>query len=155
TDKERKAVRAVLEAQPGGPAPIVGKPRPLVKNYKLSELVPVVQKGLKKKRDFDRGKRLFAEARCFVCHRFDGEGGAQGPDLTGAAGRFSIKDLLESIVEPSKTISDQYAAVEIITKRGQRIVGRIVNLNNDDLIINTDMMDPNALKHVNRKQIES
>ena len=36
---------------------------------------------------------------------------ALGPDLSGVAGRFSARDLLESIVVPSKTISDQYEAV--------------------------------------------
>ena len=36
---------------------------------------------------------------------------ALGPDLSGVAGRFSARDLLESIVVPSKAISDQYEAV--------------------------------------------
>ena len=59
---------------------------------------------MKQKRDFDRGRKLFGEAQCFSCHRFDNEGGAQGPDLTSVAGRFSQRDLLESVVEPSKVI---------------------------------------------------
>ena len=64
-----------------------------------------------KGRDFDRGRALFAAAKCFACHRFNDEGGGLGPDLSGVAGRFSARDLLESIVVPSKTISDQYEAV--------------------------------------------
>ena len=71
-------------------------------------------------RDFDRGRQLFGEAKCFACHRFDNEGGAHGPDLTGVAGRFSVRDLLESILEPSKAISDQYAAVVITRSRTAR-----------------------------------
>ena len=78
-----------------------------------------------------------------------------GPDLTGLAGRFSVRDLLESIVEPSKVISDQYAAVEITTTDGKVIVGRIVNLNGDSILVNTNMLDPNALANVNRKKVES
>ena len=38
-----------------------------------------------------RGKRAYAAARCIACHRFGGEGGATGPDLTQAAGRFGFK----------------------------------------------------------------
>ena len=38
------------------------------------------------KRDFDRGRKLFGEAQCFACHRFDNEGGANGPDLTIVSG---------------------------------------------------------------------
>src|SRR5207253_1574182 len=104
--------------------PIVGKIRPFVKEWKVDELAPVVTNGLAK-RDFDRGRRLFGEANCFACHRFDNEGGAQGPDLTVVSGRFSVRDLLESIIEPSKEISDQYAAVTITTTDGKAVTGRI------------------------------
>ena len=114
---------------------------------------PVVEKGLKG-RDFDRGRSLFAAANCFACHRYDNEGGSVGPDLTSVSGRFSPRDLLESIVLPSKTISDQYGAVTIATIDGRVITGRIVNLNGDNLMINTDMLDPNAMTNVNRNQIE-
>lgn len=135
--------------------PIVGKPRPIVRTYKLQELVPAVEKGVQSKRDYERGRRLFAEAKCFVCHRFDGEGGANGPDLTQSAGRFSVKDLLESIVEPSKVVSDQYAAVQITTVDGRSVTGRIVNLHGNSYSVNTDMLNPNALTNVDRRRIET
>ena len=106
------------------------------------------------KRDFDRGRQLFGAANCFACHRFDDEGGANGPDLTGLAGRFSRKDLLESIVDPSKMISDQYAAVVIRTLGGETITGRIVNLHGDTLHVNTDMLNPNGIQNVQRKDID-
>ncbi|MBI1917513.1 MAG: c-type cytochrome [Planctomycetes bacterium] len=155
TAKEKTALKPILEARPAESTPIVGKPRPLVKNWKLDEVVAIVDKGLKTKRDFDRGRRLFGEATCFACHRFDNEGGATGPDLTGVAGRFSVRDLLESTVEPSKVISDQYAAVEITTTDGRVIVGRIVNLSGDAIMVNTNMLDPNAIANVSRKKVES
>src|SRR5262249_31310731 len=155
TDDDKKALKEILDAKPTEKAPITGKPRAVVKNYKVDDLVGVVEKGLKTKRDFDKGRRYFAEARCFVCHRFDNEGGSMGPDLTGISGRFGVKDLLVSIIEPSKEISDQYAAVEVVTNKGRTIVGRIVNLNNDNVMINTDMEDPNAIVQVKRKDVES
>jgi putative heme-binding domain-containing protein len=130
------------------------KPRPFVKEWKLDELAPIVEKGLSK-RNFDRGRRLFGEAQCFACHRFDNEGGAQGPDLTIASGRFSARDLLEKILNPSKAISDQYAAVIITTTDGKTVTGRIANLNGDELMVMTNMLDPNALVNVNAKKVES
>ena len=60
-----------------------------------------------RKRNFNNGRKTYAAARCIVCHRFAGDGGATGPDLTQLAGRFNIKDLSESILLPSKVISDQ------------------------------------------------
>ncbi len=157
SDKEKTDVlRTLLRTPPTGPVvAAIAKPRPLVKTWKLDELAPRVEQGLAKKRDFDRGRRLFAEANCFACHRYDGEGGSQGPDLTGAAGRFSLRDLLESVVEPSKVISDQYGAVTITTMNGEVVTGRIINLHGDGLHVNTNMLDPDAIRTVNRKTIET
>ena len=129
-------------------------PRPFVKAYKMDDLVGKLD-ALKSGRDYDRGRKMFAAAKCFACHRFDGEGGSNAPDLTGAAGRFSARDLLESTIEPSKEISDQYAAVEIRTNDERVVVGRIVNLNTDNVMVNTDMFNPGATVSVDRKKIES
>ena len=154
TEKEKAELQPLLEAKAAAPAPVTGAPRALVKQWKLDELVPVVERGLNR-RDFDRGRRLFGEAQCFACHRFDNEGGAQGPDLTGAAGRFSVRDLLESVVEPSKEISDQYAAMIITTTDGKVVTGRIVNYNGDNMIVMTNMLDPNGLVNVNQRRVEA
>ncbi|HEY7315715.1 MAG TPA: c-type cytochrome [Gemmataceae bacterium] len=154
TEKEKAELRPILEAKPTAPTPVVGKPRPFVRKWKLDELTPIVEKGMTK-RDFDRGRRLFGEANCFSCHRFDNEGGAQGPDLTIVSGRFSVRDLLESIVEPNKVISDQYSAVVITTSDGKEVVGRIVNFAGDNMMVMTNMLDPNGLSNVSRKKVES
>ncbi len=152
--EEKLALKPVLEAKPAGTAsPIAAKPRPFVKKWTMEELAPLVENGLKA-RDFERGREMFAAANCFACHRFDNQGGAIGPDLTILSGRFSPRDVLESIVLPSKTVSDQYAAVTIITIDGRVINGRIVNLAGDSVRVNTNMLDPNAQVGVDRKQID-
>ena len=155
TDQEKLALKPILEAGPGAGPALVAKPRPFVKKWTVDELVPVVEKALTSKRNFDRGRSLFGAANCFACHRFASEGGAQGPDLTGVSGRFSVRDLLESIVEPSKEISDQYAAVMIATTDGKLITGRIVNLDGNRLHVMTDMLDPNKQAVVDHSRVES
>jgi putative heme-binding domain-containing protein len=154
TADDRTALQAIIEAKPDPKLSPVFPPRTLVKQYKLDEVMAIVEGGLKG-RDFDRGRRLFAEAQCFSCHRFANEGGANGPDLTGSAGRFSVRDLMESIVEPSKVISDQYQAVRVETIDGKQYHGRIVNLNDDGFSLNTNMLDPNGNVRIDRKRIES
>ena len=153
TDKEKTELKTVLAARPEETPATAVKPRPLVKNYKTDDLVAAVEKGLKG-RDFDRGRTLFGQAQCFACHRYDNEGGSFGPDLSGVAGRFSVRDLLESLVEPSKVISDQYAAVNIETSDGRAVSGRIINLNGDSIMVNTNMLDPNAITTVDRRRVE-
>ena len=155
SEEEKAALKPILEAPPAASAAASAAPsRPFVKAWTLDELVPVVESGLKTKRDFDRGRSLFAATQCFACHRYDNEGGAVGPDLSAVAGRFSTRDLLESIVVPSKVISDQYGAVTIATSDGQVVTGRIMNLNGDTIILNTNMLDPSAQVNVDARKIE-
>jgi putative heme-binding domain-containing protein len=105
-------------------------------------------------RHFEHGKRAFAAARCIVCHRFDGEGGATGPDLTQAAGRFQLADLVEAIVQPSKVVSDQYTASIVQTTDGRVVTGRIVSETPETLIVVTDPEDATKHAKIARQDVE-
>ena len=152
---ERTALKPILDARPPRQSPrdLLAARKP-VKEWALAELVPIVEKGLGGKRDLERGRRLYAAVACASCHRFGVEGGGVGPDLTAVAGRFNVRDLLESIVEPSKVISDQYAAVSIAKKNGQIVTGRVSNLSGGSLSIIEDMFDPGSATNVSRTDIE-
>ena len=89
-----------------------------------------------------------------VCHRFAGDGGATGPDLTQAAGRFGVKDMAEAILEPSKIISDQYRATMVATTDGQVYTGRVVNDGKDEVWMLTDPEDPTKSVRLPRTKIE-
>jgi putative heme-binding domain-containing protein len=155
TAKERKALGDLLEAKPqGDPHGKIAETRPFVKEWKMDDVIPLLQTKLKD-RNFEHGRAMFAAANCYACHHFAGDGGTVGPDLTGLAGRFSPRDILESVLEPSKVISDQYAASVITTTSGKVVEGRVTNYNGDGITINTNMQDPNATVTVNRNDIES
>ncbi len=154
TADEKTALKPILDAKPETKIAATGPARPVYKQYKMADVLALVDKGLTN-RDFDNGRKLFGVANCFSCHRFDNEGGSHGPDLSQAAGRFSVHDLIESIVEPSKVISDQYAAVNIEMLDGRKIYGRIINLNGDNMSIMPNMMEPNKLVNVDRRRVES
>lgn len=74
--------------------------------YTVDETIEIVD-GHLRARNFSRGQKFFA-ANCMLCHRFRGAGGGIGPDLTTVGRRFGLRDVLESIIEPSKVVSDQY-----------------------------------------------
>ena len=126
-----------------------------MKQYAVADLAPIVEKGIKSKRDFDRGRILFGQAGCAACHRFGDEGASVGPDLTNLAGRFSARDVLESTLEPSKEISDQYGAIVIKKKDGDVVVGRVGNLNGDNLMVIENMFAPGDFTSVKRGDVES
>lgn len=56
----------------------------------------------------ERGRQLYEEI-CAGCHIFGDIGTSVGPDLTTLSSRFGRRDVLDSILWPSHTISDQYA----------------------------------------------
>jgi putative heme-binding domain-containing protein len=105
-------------------------------------------------RDFKNGKKMFAAARCIVCHRFAGEGGSTGPDLTLLSGRFKPKDLTEAIIEPSKVISDQYQAT-MIAAGGRTYTGRIVAEQKRKLTMLTNPEDGTETATINKDDIEA
>ena len=148
-------LRSILEAKPEVKKPseiLAGRQQ--VKEWTVADLTPSLDKGLKGGRNFERGRAMFGAVGCAACHRFDTEGGAVGPDLTGVSGRFSPRDLLESIIEPSKEISDQYGSIVVTKKDGETVMGRIANQNGENLQISADMFDPGNFTVVNRKVIE-
>ena len=51
-----------------------------------------------KNRDLTNGAKMYKAALCSQCHRFSGEGGDIGPDLTLAGGKFSLRDLALSLI---------------------------------------------------------
>ena len=98
----------------------------------------------------------FGAAKCFACHRFDSEGGTwAAPDSTMVSARYNIRDVLESIIEPSKVISDQYAATTFTLKDGKVVIGRVVNMQGGNMSVMTDMLNPSKLTGVNVNNVES
>jgi putative heme-binding domain-containing protein len=155
SDDDKAALQPVLDAhvERKSPRDLLAA-RPFVKKWTLDELVPIVENGRNGTRNFERGRQLYSAVACSACHRFANEGGSVGPDLTGVMGRFSVHDLLESIVEPSKVISDQYQAITIATKDGRVINGRVGNLNTSNVNVIEDMFDPGRMTNVRRADIE-
>ncbi|MEI6232245.1 MAG: c-type cytochrome [Planctomycetota bacterium] len=129
--------------------------RTAIKEWTVDELAPKTEKALASGRDFEQGRKMFGAAGCVACHRYNNEGGAIGPDLTGVSGRFSPRDMLESIILPNKEISDQYQQIMITTTDGKRIVGRIINLNGEGYKVSENMYEPNTLTAVNASQVKS
>jgi putative heme-binding domain-containing protein len=153
-EADRAALADIIDAPaPQQVTPLSAKPRPFVKEWSKDELRSLIDEKLTG-RDFDHGRAMFAAANCFGCHRFSNEGGSVGPDLTSLAARFSPLDILESVVEPNKVISDQYTAIDVVTKDGRVVTGRLVNQGDGEIMINTNMLDPGANEDIKRSEIE-
>ncbi len=60
---------------------------------------------------------------------------ALGPDLTTVNSRFRPAEILESIVEPSKVISDQYKSVTVATADGKIYNGMPIVTDGPNLVL--------------------
>ena len=133
--------------------PELPKPVGPGKAWTIDEVRAMAADGLKK-RSFENGQRTFAATRCIVCHRFAGDGGATGPDLTQLAGRFNLEALTEAIMDPSKVISDQYRASTVVTTSGKTLTGRIVSENDQQISVLTDPEDSTKIVDVPKDEVD-
>ncbi|WP_254513606.1 c-type cytochrome [Anatilimnocola floriformis] len=152
TDSERLAVEALGLRKPYV-APELPKAKGPGKDYTAADVVALAD-GKLTGRDFKNGQKMFAAARCVVCHRYGGDGGATGPDLTQLAGRFSLKDLTDSIIEPSKVISDQYKATVVATTDGKTFTGRVITDLPESITMVIDPENAAKIQTIKKSDIE-
>lgn len=143
TSTERTALAPLLEINIDAPPWKPTKQRQFVKEWTLAELEPRLGE-VTAGRHFESGKAAFNDAQCVSCHRFDNQGGSVGPELTGVASKYSRRDILESLLDPSKVVSDQFQNFNIIKRDGDSVTGRITDENKDRLIILPNMLAPEA-----------
>ncbi len=152
TENERVMLEA-MGARTPFTVPELPKPAGPGKDWALNQVRALAQAGLKD-RSFANGQKMYAATRCILCHRFAGDGGATGPDLTQLAGRFNIDALTEAILDPSKVISDQYKASTVVTSAGKSISGRIVSENDQQISVLTDPEDSTKIVDVRKADID-
>jgi putative heme-binding domain-containing protein len=130
TDEEREAVAdltGVSLAQE--PDFDITPPEGPGRNWELEEAMDVLSGHLDSGsgRNFEKGRNAFFAISCAACHRFDGYGGDIGPDLNTVSRRFSMRGLIEKIIDPNILISDQYSSSRVTLQNGTTITGMVVN----------------------------
>lgn len=152
TDQERFVLEALGVRKPAPLPTKLPEPKGPGKAYSTEDIVKLASDRMKG-RNFENGKNMYAAARCVVCHRFGGDGGATGPDLTQVAGRFAIRDLIDAVVRPSQVISDQYKTMVLQMEDGTVHTGRIVNDVGGKVTIVVDPEDATKTVTVDRSDI--
>jgi putative heme-binding domain-containing protein len=125
------------------------------KQWKLTDAVALLDAPLAD-RDFQNGKSMFAATTCVRCHAMGSDGGGNvGPDLTNLGTRFSKKDMLESIIDPNKTVSDQYAATQIMLRNGTSVIGRVTNEDKMAYYVSQNPYAPESIEKILKKNVRS
>ena len=86
----------------------------------------LTQAALTRTGDFERGRKVFLDAEkslCIKCHRVGEQGERIGPELTGIGARFGRVYLIESILDPNRSVVTGFATLRIETKDGRVFTG--------------------------------
>jgi putative heme-binding domain-containing protein len=100
----------------------------------------------------ENGRKLFETIGCAKCHAVDANAATLGgPSLGGAAQRFTVPYLVESILLPSKQISPVFKATVIQTSDGLQMTGLVVGETAEKI----DLILPDAKKvEIPKAQVE-
>jgi putative heme-binding domain-containing protein len=137
TDADRTALKEVIEGKQQVEVVKLETTRQFVHNWQMEDLLPLTA-DVETGRSFERGRAAYEAAQCAKCHRFAGQGGDTGPDITGVGSRFNTVYLFESLIVPSKAVSDQYLGSVIRTLDGEVITGRVVEETDKEIKVRTD-----------------
>jgi putative heme-binding domain-containing protein len=95
----------------------------------------------------EHGRQIFLNAEkslCVKCHRVGDQGERVGPELTGLGARFSKVYIVESILEPSRTIAPSFETLVVSLKNGKVVTGVKVA----DTEASLTLADNQAARHV-------
>ncbi len=102
----------------------------------------------------EAGRQIFLNSEkslCVKCHRVGGQGERVGPELTGLGSRFSKAYIVESVLEPSRTISPSFETVLVVLKNGKVVSG----IKTAETEASLTLVDSQAQKHVlSRRDVE-
>ena len=136
--KEREALNEIIVANNNKEAAPLLEQRAIVQHWKTADFAS--PPGNDFEADPARGRNVFEEALCSRCHQVGGTGSAVGPNLTAIAQRFSRRDLVEAIVDPSRAVAEIFRTLVIEKKDGTTVAGRVVR---DDIRKSTISLSPN------------
>ena len=95
-----------------------------IKNWKLNDFEIEIESTFKPT-NLNNGKLAYNKAGCSQCHRLNGIGGSVGPDLSELTKRMNPVKILESIIEPSRSISEAYIMQQFKMSDGKIHIGQV------------------------------
>ena len=155
---ERNRLGDLVQRTDPAKDPPVTKSRPHVRDWAFGDIGELLAAAGRSGVSSERGRELFNAASCGRCHRVGLQGGVVGPDLTSVGSRFSQRDLLNSILEPSAVVAEKYRNVQVVTQAGKTIVGRVISrgdYRSPSMQIATDPLDATKVVEIRKVEVES
>lgn len=128
--RQRLQVGRVFEGTWGRPRGVINPSRPVSMLQPPESPVTVGQVlAALPEADISLGRNLFFDeggAGCSQCHRLEGRGQVFAPDLSAIGSRASARTLIESILEPSKVITEGFTTQAFVRHDGTTVSGIVL-----------------------------
>jgi putative heme-binding domain-containing protein len=130
TPEERVALGSRVGASPAssGVSPANIQPPRFVKDWKLADLEPRLAE-VGKGRSYEGARTALLTAQCVHCHRVSNDpafpNSVIGPELLAVGARFSRRDLLLHIIEPSAVIDEKFRQTRLLLNDGDDVSGMV------------------------------
>ena len=134
-DSAKRILRAMFMAGKNDPAlgAVVSKFAGLDASPKLPTAAEIKTLSMEamKHGDAGRGEAIFrrADVGCFKCHSINKAGGNIGPDLGPIGSSSPVEYVVQSILDPSASIKEEYLTKVISTASGHVVMGVVVERN--------------------------
>ncbi|WP_254513257.1 hypothetical protein [Anatilimnocola floriformis] len=155
SETEQKQLGDFIEPKLAASTEPLPPPRQHVQKWTLDDLQTVFAENAPTG-DPKKGEVIFRDALCIRCHRVSARGAAVGPDLTHVSRRFNRRDILESIVQPSLSVAENFRLETILTEDGKVYTGRVINegdYRSQKITLQLDALQPDKLVTLDKKEI--
>jgi putative heme-binding domain-containing protein len=107
---------------------------PRVGRLPVDEVIATVERT---RGDAKRGQQLFTEISCVACHTVRADESPKGPFLGKSAATLRRREVIESILLPSKVVAEGYSTYLFALNDGRSLEGFIVRETKEAVIIRT------------------
>jgi len=101
-------------------------------------------------RSHDKGRAAAISAQCVFCHRMSPDvslpAGIFGPELVQVSARFSRRDLLDHILNPSKVVDEKFRYVTITRADGTQVIGSLEGEDDERVILKPNPLSPETVE---------
>jgi putative heme-binding domain-containing protein len=132
-------VRLFEAVKEPGPAALV----PRVGRLPVDEVIATVERT---RGDAKRGQQLFTELSCVACHTVRADEAPKGPYLAKTAATARRRELIESILLPSKVIAEGYGTFVFVLSNGKVLEGFVVRETKEAVTLRTVAAEEHVIR---------
>ncbi len=101
-----------------------------------------------------RGMHAFAKAQCTQCHVAAGHGVNLGPNLVESVKKYRGRDLLEQMLDPSKSIHEKYRTMQFVLDSGKVVSGVVLEETPVAYRVATNLLMPDQVTVIKKDEID-